>query len=136
MATPLIIRRFRKELREREDIAVNSTVTLCDDPARKANTQAATLLLQEVFHGRITIRTSPDGLVCGSREEAAILRLQAYTRTNPVRYDMLLTHIPVQDIEEYLVSKGISSQVYIPSSPEQEFVFSLAEQFSDVVYGL
>lgn len=136
MSTPLIVRRFRKELRTKDSIHDSATVTLSDDPKREANTLACKLLLEEVFHDRITIEYSADGFVCGSREEAAIYRLQEYTRNEVHAPEMLLTEIPVADIQEYLRQHNSDLEVYVPSSPEQRFVDSLASEFEDITYGL
>lgn len=130
------LRRFRKEIRDREDIQPEATVILSNDPARSANTKAAQLLLRDVFKEHLTIEFSEDGLLCGSREEAAIYRLQQYTRAGKSTPDVLLSSIPLAQLAEYLQARGVEDELFLPASPEQRFVQELGEQFPDVLYGL
>ena len=135
--TQHIVRRFRKEIRARSDIQPNATVRLADDPRRASNTQAATLLLRDVFGERINVVKDADGLVCGSREEAGILRLQEYTRSEAASRDVLLSSLTLSDLQEYLASKQVvDAQLFVPVSPEQRFVQRLGDEFPDVLYGL
>lgn len=135
--TKHVLKRFRKEVREREDIQPNATVTLSDDQKRRANTKAAELLLRDVFGEHIEITIAPGGLRCGSREEAAIGRLKHYTRAEVNDQDLLLSSVLLQDLEEYLASKNEAHDgLYLPESPEQRLVQRLGEAFPAVLYGL
>jgi|AntRauTorckE6833_2_1112554.scaffolds.fasta_scaffold116085_2 hypothetical protein len=136
MSTPAIVRRFRKELREYEDIQPEMTITLNNDPKRAANTRAAQMLLEGAFNNRVTIDFSETGIICGSREEAAIYRLQEYTRRDQPASRILLSEVPAEDIQEYLNEHNEPSEVFVPASPEQRFVYTLAKDFQDIIYGL
>lgn len=130
------LRRFRKEIRERDDIQPEATIVLSNNPARSANTKAAQLLLRDVFKEHITIEFSENGLLCGSREEAAIYRLQQYTRAGVTTPDVLLCSLPLAELTQYLAARGVDEELFLPTSPEQRFVQELGEQFPDVLYGL
>jgi len=131
-----MIKRFRKEIRGRVDIAPFKTVILNSDPQRKANTLAATLLLKEVFDDRITIAYAPDGIVCGSREEAGANRLAAYTQGTTEK-EVLLSSVTLSEIETYLEDKTQESHiVFIPDTPEVKLVRRLGDEFPDVLFGL
>ncbi len=135
--TKHLLRRFRKEIREREDIQPNCLVQLQEDPRREANIQAAKLLLHDTFKDQIRIEVTPQAsIICGSREEAAINRLKEYTREEVNPPDLLLTTLTQEEIHEYLRSKGVDKNVFVPASPEQRFVKKLGEDFPDVLYGL
>lgn len=130
------MKRFRKEVRERDDIVPFATITLNNDPQRSANTLAAELLLTEIFDDRITIEKSPDGLVCGSREEAGGMRLAAYTTGIPPT-DLLLASLTAEEIENYLVKQtGQRHTVFIPDTPEVRLLRQLGKEFPDVLYGV
>ena len=132
-----LVRRFRKEIRLREDIQPKSVVTLQDDRRRARNVQAAQLLLKEVFGKQITVQLASKGLVCASREEAAISRLQEYTRMEVKHEDLFLTSLTLAELAEFLESKGEASEgLFLAQSPEQRFVSRLGEEFPDVLYGL
>lgn len=133
-----LFRRFRKEIRENPDIQPGGTVVLCSDPEREANTRVAEYLLGEVFGKQITITHSSDGLKCGSRQEAGLLRLMQYTRRQVHSYPLLLKSLLVEEIQELITYADlqINNDIYLPSSPEQQFVSKLGEQFPDVLYGL
>ncbi len=131
-----MIKRFRREVRSRSDIVPFATVTLCDDPARAANTRAATLLLKEIFADRITILYAPDGIICGSQEEHCARRLAEYTQGIPYS-PLLLSSVSASEIENYLSHKdGKECTVFIPDSAEVRFVRRLGEEFPDVLFGL
>lgn len=136
MATPAIVRRFRKELREQHDINSDDTVYLQSDEKRVANIAAARLLLHEAFNDRISVVVSEEGFVCGSREEAALNRLMQYTRQDVKETSLLLAEIPADDLNEYLKKQGINKQVFVPMSAEAEFLETLADDFPSVRYGL
>ena len=132
----LMIKRFRKEVRAREDIVPFGTVILSNAPERSANTLAATLLLQEIFADRITIQSSPQGLLCGSREEQAALRLSEFTRQG-APCDLLLRSLTASEIEKYLANKtGVHHTVFVPDTAEVRFVRRLSDEFPDVLFGL
>lgn len=130
------IKRFRKEVRERTDIVPFATIALNDAPERQINTRAATLLLKDIFADRITITQSPNGVLCGSREEAGANRLAAYTANQPA-HDVLLSSLTAKEIETYLEGKtGESHTVFIPDTPEVRLIRQLGNDFPDVLHGI
>ncbi len=132
-----LLRRFRRELRERGDIRAGEKIVLSDAPERTGNTRAAELLLRDALNGRVEVSRAPDGLVCGSRDEAAALRLKAYTEDEDVSTDLLLSSLTASEIETYLKEvAGEDAEVYVPDTPEARFLSALADAYGDVRYGL
>lgn len=134
--TRSLLKRFRKELRSRPDIVPGSRVTLCDDPMRAGNTRAATLLLEDAFKGRVHIDLSPEGIVCGSREEAACLRIASFTAGADLGSEPLLSSLRAEEIREYMDSvHGERVDVFVPDSPERRFLAHVGDEVPDVWYG-
>lgn len=135
MNQSLIRKRFRKEIRNRPDINPSSTLILCDDPLRAANTSVAVFLLNELFGDRISISYASDGLICGSREEAAVYRLMEFTQDTSKNVDVLLCELPYAWIQRVSDERNFG-EVYVPDSAEFRFVESLSADFSDIRFGL
>ena len=130
--TSALIKRFRKEVKER-GVRSGSTLALANIPQRASNALAAELLLKEILHERISIERSPDGIICGSREEAAGLRLREYSQDLVNDKIPLLSSLSRAEIETYLKERtGKDHRIYVPQSPEVRFVGRIAEEYPDV----
>lgn len=131
-----LLRRIRKEIRERDDIAPMQTVVLRETEKRAGNIRAAELILREVFEDRITIEKSKDtGIICGSREEAGALRLAEFTKRQ-AEQTVFLSSLTKKEIETFLSEHGCDIDVYVPNTAEVRLIEQLAEDFADVRFGV
>lgn len=137
MTIKTTVKRFRREVRERQDIGPNGCVVLAKSPERIANVLCARLLLADVFGDRIRVEEADTGIVCGSREEAAAWRLAEYTRGDAETPDLLLSGLTREEIGTYLKERtGKEHEVFVPDTPEVRFLEELATEFGDIRYGL
>ena len=128
-----LLRRFRRELRLK-GISADAGLILTDDDARRANTAAAVILLEKAFNGRLRVEFAVDGLLVGSREEAAANNLSEYTN-NVSAPPLLLSSLSRKDIVGVLAGSGVG-EVFVPDCAEVRFIERLAESYPDVLYGL
>ncbi len=128
-----IRKRFRKEVQETPYLRDAETVFIQNIPQRNNNTRVAQLLFNTIYPQKEII-LGEKGIICGSREEAALHRLYAYTRNQENDSDIFLSSITREELAR--LGKCSEEEIYFPATPEAEFFTVLAHEFPDVRYGL
>ena len=123
-----LLRRFRRELRERGDIRAGDRVVLGDGPSRAGAARVVRVLLEDALNGRVEVAFGPDGLLCGCREELSARRLMEYTRGAVPVEPPLGSSLTRAEMQTYFKQRtGETIEVTVPASPESRLLEGLAD---------